>query len=96
MKEINCEMIVIDFLKSMVGNTIAHHILDASLPRYGMQNYDKIYSPATYHRNFCWLKNDPDLLKENGIELEQLVEGSGKVNQWKVNSIKEEQLVMAL
>ena len=89
-EKIKCETIVIDFLKSMKGGTIAHHLLDSHLPNYGICNFDKIYSPATYHRNFCWIKNNTELLRENGIELEQLIEGSGKVNKWKVNSFKEE------
>jgi hypothetical protein len=94
-KEITCEKIVIGYLRSKVGTTIAHHVLDAALPLYGSQNYGKIYSPATYHRNFCWIKNEPTILRKNGIELEQLIEGAGKVNKWKVNSLKEE-LVLAL
>ena len=94
-EKVTCEKIVIDYLKSKMGTTIAHHVLDAALPLYGSQNYDRIYSPATYHRVFCWIKNDTELLRGNEIELEQLIEGSGKVNKWKVVSLKEE-LVLAL
>ena len=65
------------------GTVIAHHIIDASLPEYGKE-MNAYYSPATFHRNFCWLKNEPDTLRENGIELEPLVEGAGKVNKWKI------------
>ncbi|OGU84381.1 MAG: hypothetical protein A2W11_03740 [Ignavibacteria bacterium RBG_16_35_7] len=96
-EKVTCEKIVIDYLKSKVGSTIAHHDLDVALPLYGVKNYDKLYSPATYHRVFCWLKNEPETLRENGIELEQLVEGAGKVNKWKVNSsVVEEPFKMIL
>jgi hypothetical protein len=84
MKEITCRKIVLDWLKEQTnGTVIAHHIIDARLPEYG-KGVDAYYSPATYHRNFCWLKNEPETLRKNGIELEQLVEGAGRVNKWKI------------
>lgn len=90
-----CKTVLIQWLKEHEGAVIAHHVIDSSLYKYGEENFGVYYSSATYHRNFCWIKNDTELLRENGIELEQLVEGSGKVNKWRVTSLKEE-LVLAL
>ncbi len=90
-----CKTVLLSWLKEHENAIIAHHVIDSSLYEYGKENFGVYYSAATYHRNFCWLKNEPATLRENGIELEQLVEGSGKVNKWRVNSIQSE-LVLAL
>lgn len=86
-EKINCKKVILEFLKEHPNAVIAHHFLDATLPEYGKNEFGAYYSSATYHRNFCWLKNDLKVLRENGIELEQLVEGAGKVNKWLIKEL---------
>jgi hypothetical protein len=87
-ERITCKRIVIDWLKQHPNTIITHHFLDQELPEYGKEEFGVYYSPSTFHRVFCWIKKEPETLKEENIELEQLVEGSGKVNKWRIKSLE--------
>ncbi len=84
MSKITCEKILLSWLKEYEGKEIAHYLIDEKLPRYGREIFGAHYSSSTYHRVFCWLKNDEGKLRENGLVLDQTVEGAGKVNRWRI------------
>lgn len=94
MKQITCEKILLQWLKDHTNHIIAHHDIDMELPIYGKINHYTLYSSATYHRVFCWIKNDEKLLRENELIIDPLIEGCGKVNKWKVQT--PEQIRMAI
>ena len=82
--KITCKEIVIDYLKINCDVLITHHLLDLNLPYFGRSKFGKIYSPSSYHRNFCWIKRDSELLAKNGIELvPEKIEGKNYLC-WKV------------
>ena len=93
-EKITCKKVLISWLQEHDNTIIAHHIIDSELYEYGKEMFGAYHSPASYHRNWCWLKNDSELLRENGIEIETIVEGHGKINRWKIKLI--EQLKMEL
>jgi hypothetical protein len=82
--------ILIKWLTKHVNQTIAYHDLENNVPVYGKVIHSTQHSAGTYRREFAWLKKDEELLKKNKLDLEQLVEGSGRVNKWKINLLKEE------
>jgi len=89
-----CKEIIIDYLKANYGELITHHSLDSVLPNYGYLRFYKQYSPATYHRNYCWVKKDSELLLKNGIELKpEKLEGKN-YDAWKI--IRKQQTEMEL
>jgi len=87
MKEINCKIIILEWMKEKNPITCFHHNIEKEVQEYGLEKFGKMYSYATYHRNFCWIKNDEKLLRENGIEITPLIEGSGKLNKWRITLI---------
>ena len=93
-QKVTCKKVLIDWLRNHSNTIIAHHIIDAELYEYGKEMFGVYCSASTYHRNWCWIKKDQELMRENGIEIETIVEGSGKINRWKIKLI--EQLEMEL
>ena len=80
-----CKEIIIDYLKINCNNIlISHHLLDILLPDYGFSKFGKRYSSSTYHRIFCWLKNEPETLSKNGIELKPVKIRGEHYNSWRV------------
>ena len=98
-QKVTCKKVLIDWLRNHSNTIIAHHIIDAELYEYGKEMFGVYYSASTYHRIWCWLKKDIELLRENGLEIKNVISGPGKVNEWEVkwiDNVRNQQLKMEL
>ena len=95
-EKMTCKKLLIEWMKEKNPMIVTHANLERETRDYALIKYGKpCYSPSTYHRWFCWLKEDDGaLLKEHGLEVVALVEGSGKENVWRITQAPQMMLAM--